>query len=368
MLSVRRFDRPFTGASLLIRLPTTFAALLASLTAIGTARAELVYSIAGPAVLVIDSASRATIASILVGDVPYRLAVTPDCAKVYVGQFHESTISVIGAARREVIASIPVGIGPRNLAITPDGSKLYSANDESGNVSIIDTAGDVAVATIAVASGYSNLALAISPDGARAYVASRQTNTVAVIDSTTNRLIATVPVGEAPGDVIVTPDGGKVFVSNFFSGTVSVISAASKAVEATIAVGPGPQDLLATPNGKLYVAVNDGDVAIIDTASDTMRGAIQSVRSLGFGIALSHDGRRLFVTGAVVCPGVSRSLAGLALCYLSSVMRGRSTDDATMIDTTDDTVIGVISPSDPDVLRAFAEKMSRQSQPNSNCR
>jgi hypothetical protein len=90
---------PSPGYSLLIRLPTTLAVLLASLTAMGTARAELTYLVAGPAVSVIDSASHTTIASIFVGHVPYRLAVTPDCSKVYVGQFHESNVSVIGTAR-----------------------------------------------------------------------------------------------------------------------------------------------------------------------------------------------------------------------------------------------------------------------------
>jgi YVTN family beta-propeller protein len=66
------------------------------------------------------------------------VAVSPDGAYVYVGSsiVHPGSVYVIDAARRSVIATIPVGGVPQRLAISPDGATLVVPNS-SGWVDIV---------------------------------------------------------------------------------------------------------------------------------------------------------------------------------------------------------------------------------------
>jgi YVTN family beta-propeller protein len=62
-------------------------------------------------------------------------------------------VSVIDTATNTAIATILVGNGPAGVAVTPDGSKVYVANSElSNSVSVIDTKTNTVTATIPVGS------------------------------------------------------------------------------------------------------------------------------------------------------------------------------------------------------------------------
>jgi len=66
-----------------------------------------------------------TAVTVPVGDIPYGLAVTPDCSEVYVANANSNTVSVISIATDMVTATIAVGDDPLEVAITPDGSAVY---------------------------------------------------------------------------------------------------------------------------------------------------------------------------------------------------------------------------------------------------
>jgi YVTN family beta-propeller protein len=70
-------------------------------------------------VAVIDTATKAVIASVVVGFVPLGVATTFDSKRAYVTNFDSDTVSVIDTATNLVIATIPVGSGPIGIAITP---------------------------------------------------------------------------------------------------------------------------------------------------------------------------------------------------------------------------------------------------------
>jgi len=75
----------------------------------------------GPSVvLVIDTASNTTVGPpVPVGFGPTAIAVTPDGTRAYVANFGSDNVSVIDTANNTVVATIMVGDGPRAVAISP---------------------------------------------------------------------------------------------------------------------------------------------------------------------------------------------------------------------------------------------------------
>jgi len=58
------------------------------------------------------------------------------------------TVSVIDRYSHAVVATIVVGEGPRCIAISPNGKRVYVTNGEDGTVSVIDTTTLAVVTTI----------------------------------------------------------------------------------------------------------------------------------------------------------------------------------------------------------------------------
>ena len=88
--------------------------------------------------------------------------------RAYVANQFDNTVSVIDTATNTVVASILVGDAPHGIAVTPNGAFAYVANLSSNNVSVISAATNSVVATVAV--GSLPVAVAITPNGAFAYV------------------------------------------------------------------------------------------------------------------------------------------------------------------------------------------------------
>ena len=113
-----------------------------------------------------------------------------------------------------------------------------------------------------------------------------------------NIKVAEITVGKEPWCVAITPDDEKAYVTNMASGTVSVISTFSRQVIDTIKVGTEPFGCAITPDGKdLYVAnQSSGTVSVINTRRDKVTETIEDVGVKPHGIAISANGKRVFVT------------------------------------------------------------------------
>ena len=113
-----------------------------------------------------------------------------------------------------------------------------------------------------------------------------------------NLKIAEIKVGKEPWCVAITPDDEKAYVTNMASGTVSVISTLSKQVIDEIKVGTEPFGCAITPDGQdLYVAnQSSGTVSVINTRRDKVSDTIENVGVKPHGIAISANGKRVFVT------------------------------------------------------------------------
>jgi YVTN family beta-propeller protein len=170
------------------------------------------------------------------------VAITPDSAFAYVtvGCFTPTIptlpfdyVSVINTATKTVVATVLVGNFPVGVAITPDGAFAYVTNGLD-TVSVIATATNTLVATVPV--GIRPVRVAFTPDGAFAYVTNFYSNSVSVIATATNTVVATVPVGRAPFDVAITPC---IPFASFSAKAGVGLSAGSFDVNGTFTLGTG---------------------------------------------------------------------------------------------------------------------------------
>lgn len=254
-----------------------------------------VANINSDAVSVIDVPTNTVIQTIIVGNGPRGVTITPDGTKAYVTHSISDDVSVIDLTNNIVIETIPVGSAPRFTAITPNGTKAYVTNSNSANVSVIDVATNVVISTILV--GDFPRGVIVTPDGAKAYVTNLNNDNVSVINVVTDTVIETILVQSAPSNIAILPDGTKIYVSNNGSDTVSVIDADTNTIINTILVGSAPFGIAIAPDGTRAYVTNSGsnNVSVIDLVMNTVIATI-FVGNDPTEAAISPDGKRVYVT------------------------------------------------------------------------
>jgi YVTN family beta-propeller protein len=118
-------------------------------------------------VVAIDTAKRAVAGRVPVGKVPRGIAITPDGARLYVTNSWADTITEIDAAKMQPLRTLPAGFEPTGIAFDGRGA-LYVANRLSDNVTVVDMASGAITRHLISAHGASYAAA--SADGARIYV------------------------------------------------------------------------------------------------------------------------------------------------------------------------------------------------------
>jgi YVTN family beta-propeller protein len=112
--------------------------------------------------------------------------------------------------------------------------------------------------------------------------------------------VATIPVGTPPTLLAISPDGSRVFASS--TGQLAIIDTGSNTVVATVKAPPYPTGVAVTPDGRRVLLDNVETTRLV--AVDTATGAVQQPINLivdihpgGFGrVVVTPDGRRAYVT------------------------------------------------------------------------
>ena len=107
-------------------------------------------------VSVIDSASYQVVATVIVGNNPSAVTLSPTGAYAYVPNYGDSptgTVSIINTTNYQVVALVTVGDGPNAVTLSPTGPYAYVPNNADGTVSIINTTNYQVVATVTVGDG-----------------------------------------------------------------------------------------------------------------------------------------------------------------------------------------------------------------------
>ena len=122
--------------------------------------------------------------SVLAGEAPFGIAVSPDGSSVYVTNDEEDTVSEfsVGAGGAlSPVGSAPTGTVPRGIVVSPNGKNVYVTDDGSTKISQFSVEAGGALSPLGspeVTSAAGPFAIAISPDGTGVYVANNTGNTV----------------------------------------------------------------------------------------------------------------------------------------------------------------------------------------------
>lgn len=146
----------------------------------------------------------------------------------------------------------------------------------------------------------------VSADGRTAYAANQGSNTISVIDVAGGTVTATVAVGRVPAGLALTPDGGTLWVANYTDGTVQPVDTGNLTAGTPVTVGSGPENMAITPDGRtLYVAdIHDNTVTPVDLATKKA-GAAVPVGPSPFNVVAAPDGKTVYVSnsgGSTVTP------------------------------------------------------------------
>ena len=282
------------------------------------------------AVSAIDTSDTSVSSTVPVGDNPFGLAVHPDGTRVYVANFFPggastgNNVKIINTATEQVDKTLAVGVHPFGVAVTPDGSKVYVANQFDGTVSVIDTTTDTVVGS-PITVGGDPTGLSVTQDGRILYVADKLDGTVSVIDTSTDLVAATVSVGNAPfalGDFVgpLDKDGdgiwdlvdGRIVGGSFVDDGATSSTSFTNQHRCGVSFGSiaDRSDLIVTVESRSGLVVraggegsgtakisacdispeielNNGEFAVIDCGSATVKGGGGSIRVTIAGIAAS---------------------------------------------------------------------------------
>jgi YVTN family beta-propeller protein len=370
-------------------------------------------------VVELDAAAGAVVRRVRVGQHPKSVSLSTDGRQLYVANSWSDTVSVIDAASFKVVRELAAGYEPNAAIADREGRFLYVANRMSNDISVIDLGRGVETKRLLAGRGAAYLAL--SPDGRSVYCThiypqsktfrSPPESEVTVIDTrrqvvverealpgaagvfhvTTanagrvvvaaairpknliplahvehgwvfgNSLsvfgadigeVVQVPIDELdryytpPYGLAVTPGNQQLFVSTTGSDSVTAIdlpklvayiraatpeqrrlmandlSASANYVSARIPVGRAPKGLALSPDGRRLFVANrtDDTVSVIDTASHRVTATIP----LGRPVKLTSErrGERLFFSARFAFQGHF----GCANCHLEATVDGLSWD------------------------------------------
>jgi YVTN family beta-propeller protein len=223
-------------------------------------------------------------------------AVAPSALarSLYVPNYRSDTVSVVDGTTNQIVGppiSTGAESGPYTLAITPDGTTVYVVNYDSGTVITIATStNQVFGAPIPILK--SSFGIAITPDGKRAYVANSKESSVTAIDLQTRQVIGVpIKVCEGPDSLTITPDGARAYIG--CDGNVGVLDLASNTLGTPIPLA-SPYGGAVTPDGRfVYVADTKGSVGVIDTSTNKLSPI--STGGEPETVAISPDGTRAYV-------------------------------------------------------------------------
>lgn len=235
---------------------------------------------------------------------PLSLAAATPVPLVVVACKSDHTVALVNAATLAVEARIPTGEGPHEVCVigAMAYAGIYGVGGRPGHhLAVIDLAAQREVRRIDLRPLRSPHGLI--PVGGKIYFTAEQARAVGRIDPAADRAEWSMGTGQYGTHMLVaTPDGRKLYTTNVFENTVSAIevmpSKPGPPRLAQIRVGERPEGIAITPNGKeVWAGHNtDGQISIIDTATDTVKQVIPASR-MAFRLAFTSDGKTCVVAG-----------------------------------------------------------------------
>jgi YVTN family beta-propeller protein len=206
-------------------------------------------------------------------------------ARLWVVNQDTNTVSVFDTATRAKLAEVAVGEAPRSVAVDASG-RAWVTNKQSATVSVIDPNTFAVTRTINLPRASQPHGIAMNPARTSAYIALEATNQVVRFNASTFAQQRIGSVNPSPRHLAVDPDGRSIFVSRFIT--------APMPGEATANVQPG------TSGGELWQF--DASTLVTWNTITLVNSELPDFENQGRGIpnylhapAISPDGTQAFI-------------------------------------------------------------------------
>ncbi|MBF9219960.1 alkaline phosphatase family protein [Hymenobacter ruricola] len=250
------------------------------------------------------------------GDLPLNLQISPDGRLVAVvnAGWGQNSVQLLDAATGQLLDTKVVPTAWAGLAFAPDGRTLYASGGQSNRVHCFKVEGRELQPDSAIVLGEkwpkSKIGVAgLAVDGRRQqlYAVTREDNSLYTLDLKARKVLRTLRLPAEAYGALLSPDGARLYISLWGGHAVAVYDVEKQALLASIPVESHPNDLALTRDGRrLFVAnANSNSVSVIDTragrVTETLNTALFPASPAGStpnGVALSADETQLFIANA----------------------------------------------------------------------
>jgi DNA-binding beta-propeller fold protein YncE len=210
---------------------------------------------------------------------------------VVVAYMGESQVVLVESATYKTLATLETGKNPHEVRVSPDHRHAYVAAGNS--ITAVDLKKREVRAKFDLGT-YSAHDIRVSRDGRRIWAACARQQTILELDSDTGKTLKTYPTSqEGSWFVEITPDERKLYTPNLEGKSVSIIDRATGDVK-VIKFDHAVYGIDITRDGK-QVWVSGGDLALIDTTKDEVVARIKTSEAETGRIRLTSDGKKLVV-------------------------------------------------------------------------
>lgn len=158
------------------------------------------------------------------GAAPYSVRLRPDGKTLFTGNPGERSLTAVDSTTLQPLVELPLALAPRHFCFNSDGGQMFVSGEGMDAVAIVSPYQTEVNETILAGKSPGSMAAISSTKGPQyLFVANPESGDVTVIDIDTRRVLASIPVGQRPGQVLLTPDNEYALVLNEQSGDVAVI-------------------------------------------------------------------------------------------------------------------------------------------------
>lgn len=218
-------------------------------------------------------------------------AVPLNAGVVVIAQMDESKVVLVDSGTYKTLATLDTGKNPHEVRVSPDQKYAYIAAGKS--ITAIDLKQRTVKVTFDLGE-HSAHDIRVSRNGRLLWLACARTESILEVDASTGALLKTYKTNQQGSWFVeVTPDERKLYTPNLEGKSVSVIERATGAVK-VIPFDHAVYGIDITPDGK-QVWVSGGDIAVIDTSKDEVVARIKTSESETGRLRITSDGRKLVI-------------------------------------------------------------------------
>jgi DNA-binding beta-propeller fold protein YncE len=219
------------------------------------------------------------------------VALPVQAGVLVIAYMDESRVVLVDSKTYQTLATLETGKNPHEVRVSPDMRRAYVAAGKT--ITAVDLKKRTVKAVFDLGS-YSAHDIRVSRNGKLLWAACAGAQAVLELDSETGRILKTYKT-EQPGSwfIEITPDERKIYTPNLEGKSVSVIERATGKVKVIQFADP-VYGIDITPDGK-QVWVSGGDLGVIDTVTDEVVARVKTSEAETGRIRITSDGKRLVV-------------------------------------------------------------------------